>query len=156
MCPVSHGSSAETRCLRNRRASRSLLRTVTGANPRSSNSHSRYSPTSRSAGASTAGCSGRTKRAGGNSVARVPNLIRYVRDHAEGHSDSDVESALDDFIERHGGTRRGSIDLDNLPSKLWDKIRGKLVEGSSDYYELPASLFDEAGRRQTKINLPPS
>lgn len=98
----------------------------------------------------------RAFRAGGNSVARVPDLVRYVRDHAEGHSDSDVELALDDFIERHGGTRRGSIDLDSLPSKLSDKIRGKPVEGSPDYYEFSASLFDEAGRRQTKINLPPS
>jgi len=55
-----HGSPAQIRPARNRRANCSLARTVTGANPRSQTSHWRYSPTNRSTGAATAGGSGET------------------------------------------------------------------------------------------------
>lgn len=87
------------------------------------------------------GVSARRERS--SDLEHRPGGDETVYRYGGNHSESDVEAALDAYVQRNGGARRGSVGHDNLKSKLLDKLRGRAIPKSADYYELPRKLFDE-------------
>ena len=72
-----------------------------------------------------------TLGSGGNSDARVADLVRFVQGRLEDHTPAEIEAALDRVILSHGGKRARAIDLDRMLARLWLRLTRRPYETGS-------------------------